>query len=480
MNAEAKVGAGLSVARMTNSHFHATTHRLVKNCQRILPAIVAAAVLAIIGISVRESSVAILIGFTTLCLSALLFSNSWKPDARCIYWTGFMVSIVVSVCLFFLMELKFGAPYYKGGSDDLSYERDARATASRLDTFDYSSIRGKIVQETHNSVGYVYFVSLLYRASDVVGGYHTMLPRMFNCMLVGLLGVVTFELSQKLGLDRARSFLAGLTVSIFPLISYNASFVFRDLLIALAVAVTVNLWTAPSRKAIHGRGLLQKFVLTGLMAACVYELREEHGLVILMIACAGSLWSYNMPKSTMRCMYAVSAIVTVLVGAFLAPAMIQKRANTLAEAHERYNGYRANSTSGLSRYVFRAQGPVKYPMRIGYALVSPLPNLGSLDQFWMSCGTIPQVLFMPFFFLGCVYAFKDPKFYPMLLAFSALFTGVAFFTFQYRQMVQYLPFGVILTYIGYREGYSRRKELSSYSKVIGLILVLAYLMLKLA
>jgi hypothetical protein len=151
----------------------------------------------------------------------------------------------------------------------------------------------------------------------------------------------------------------------------------------------------------------------------------------------------------------------------------------LGQSSDDYGVYRTGLSSGLAAHVFNSKTPVGYFMRIGYALISPFPTLNNgIEGILLSLGTIIQFIFLPFLLLGIFTSISENIRWMLILTFLFFFIGMAFFTFEPRQILQYLPFGILITAIGY-DKYERYKSGILFSMLsFGTLLMTIYLILK--
>ena len=150
------------------------------------------------------------------------------------------------------------------------------------------------------------------------------------------------------------------------------------------------------------------------------------------------------------------------------------------ESYAELRGGEGGTGGGLSLVVFESTlFPVGWLYRTLYALVSPLPvEFSSIDKAWQSIGTIVHLLFLPFWWLGILRAARDPGWRHVLVAFVALFIGMAMFTFTFRHITQYLPFAVLLTALGYENYRGRHTNVLFGMAGLGGVLGVMYLALK--
>lgn len=427
-----------------------------------------------------QASMAVLASCFLFGLAGVCVARWWgKREARLFMWV-YCSAVLAAIVLYVIYSGRYGTPYFAGGSDDLKYELNAKDAASSLGIFDYFSIRGRVVKQTHNSVGYVYLVSLLYRAGETLGGFHTMLPRFLNCLALGLLAIVTYRLGQRYGLTECTSARAALFVGFLPITVYTTIHTFRDTIVSLLTIWVVYVWSSRS-DTFSFRERIWLWLQTMVIVGIVSQLRRSQAVAILAIALVGDLLSSGhrvRPFST----EGMHRLVMVALCCITLVTIVQDEASEFIERlgllEESYARYRIGLSDGLSTYVFGAPAPLTYLLRAVYALVTPIPVLSrKLERLWLSIGTTIRYLFLPFLTAGIVLSLRDRAKRQLLSGFVLLFSGTAFISFTSRHVVQFLPYGALLTGIGF-ERFRRRKFAVWIAMVwFGFGLVLAYVVL---
>jgi hypothetical protein len=424
---------------------------------------------------------AIMIHFGLFGIVGVMISRTWgKKEARLFTWV-FSSAVLAALAIYLIYLQRYGLPYYVGGSDDLRYELEAERVASTLGVFDYSSIRGGVVKQGHNSVGYVYVVSLLIRSGELVGGFHTMLPRLFNCLALGLIAVVTYRIGKSFDLEENTSWWIGLFVGLSPIMVYNSVHTFRDTLISLLTIWVVYIWSTNREHRGIGRRLFL-WIQTAIAAVVASELRLPQAVAILAIALVGDLGASQrrVRPFSLEDLYRLAMLAVLLVVAlFFLPDSIVSFAQQLGVEQEKYTAYRTGLSDGLAAYVFGAPVPLNYLLRIAYALITPIPVLSlELDRLWLSAGTVIWCFLVPFLVLGFIHAIRDRSKLQLVGAFALLFGATAFISFAERHISQFLPYAALIAGIGLDRYRRNRAAIGITTLWLGLCLALAYLVLK--
>ncbi len=440
-----------------------------------IDAMIASAVIALFALF--ESSISTVLCYLLFGIVGFVVAQSWGASAARLYLCIYSIATIATVCLYFVYLNQYGVPYYFGGSDDLNYEQWGAETARLLGTFDYSAIRERVVRASHNSVGYVYLMSLLYRLGDGVGGFHTMIPRLFNAMCLGWIAVLTVGLAEKHRISKSMAFKLGTMVGLLPMIVYAAAHSFRDVPISLLSLLLIYLWTPREGRPPFKRWILL-WLLTVVMLLIIGEFRRFQAVAVFAVVILSNLITmFEMRRH--QWFYITVAAGVIFVGLYFYGNRLSGLTTELGEYQEHYTSYRSNRSDGLASYVFMTPPPFGYVLRIAYALIAPLPvPTMQLDRLWLSIGTMIQYLFLPFFSLGIIVSLGNRSKWPLISAFVLLFAGMALVSFSDRHIVQFLPYGAILAAVGYERFGKYRLSVWLLMGLTGIALIAAYIFLK--
>lgn len=428
----------------------------------------------------EEASVVPIFHFAFGILGYTIARRWGRAESRIFLW-AYCGATLAAIALFAVYNERYGTPYYVGGSDDLGYERAAQAVASYLDVYEYGEMTDVVEKQFHRSIGYVYLVSLLYRVAEPFGGFHTMLPRLLNCMAQALIATLTYRVARQYGLTDRSALWTALFVGFSPIMVYNAIHTFRDTIATLLILWVVYVWgTGTHRLHIWRRFFL--WVQTLIVAGFVSQLRVAQAVAILGIAAIGDLFLprgklrfssldslYRLALATVLCLVVFGLFWDDALGFLL----------RMLDAQARYTVYRVGLSDGLSAYVFGAPAPLNFILRVPYALVTPLPILStSPDRLWLSVGSLLWYFLLPFLIIGLVHTAGDRSKVQLLGAFVILFGGMALITFTSRHISQFLPFGTLIAGIGLERYRRYRTTIWLLTGWFGGCLVLAYTFLK--
>jgi len=435
--------------------------------------VVSVAVAAMFALSVDRA--AVFAAYVCFGAAGLLGARSGGTMAARIFLVVYGVAVVSAALLYVFYQGRYGVPYWLGGSDEIHFEAMGKAFADEFGVLDYGGIRRELVPAWHNSVGYIYLVGLLTKFGQLLGGEHTMVPRLFNASCLGVVAAGVHTLGLRLRLEPMTARVTALVVGCLPLMVWTSVQTLRDVVVAMLFVVLVLVWTPDVRQPEQRRPLLLAVLVTLLIVVAMVELRRAHAAVAALVAVVGFLAA---GRSRFRLVWLLWLVVLGIglgwLATRLSPILSADTAFFLWQA-ETYTSYRVEEVGGgLSAVVFQAPPPLGYVLRVLYAFASPIPIPGpNLDETWRDSGTIVHLMFLPFLLAGLGLAAKRTEWLVVLAAFAVLFVGMAMFTFQVRHIVQYLPFAALIAALGY-ERHSRWRD-DVFATVLGTLGAMAVL-----
>jgi hypothetical protein len=419
----------------------------------------------------------IIIAFLIFGILGFLLTSFVEPESNALYLLVYSISTIITVLLYFNYKEIYGSPYWGGGSDELMYEDLGKEFALNYGFFDYSSIRDELVVPWHNSVGYIYLIGILTKFSFFLGGDHTMIFRIFNSACLGILCVFVYSISRKVLSNRNIVVWTAAIVGMMPLMLWVAGQTLRDIIASLFLVIGTQVWVCNSFGK-HRIFTVTKIIITILLVVALFEFRKGQSFVLLVTATAGLL--VNSRYNNVVFKFLLSSVVLGGLLFFYFSVDGAKEIFQFSLQAEDYSVYRVEITGGgLSSAVFTSPPPFSYFLRTLYALMSPFPMMDfKAYSIFLSLGTIFQIFFIPFLFIGIRKSFEARYLQVLFLSFLLPFIGMSMFTFTIRHIVQYLPLGIILTSLGY-EHYHGNRKLVFYAMggFIGFLIII-YLCLK--
>ena len=402
--------------------------------------------------------------------------------ALLLFTLAYCWTVIFSIGLHQLYLAQYGVPYYVGGSDDLAYEKTA-LLARELPIFNYAALLNinlyeLNLQQVRGSIGYAYLVGLIVRLGDGLGGYHTILPRIFNGFLLGMLSIATYRVALRWQIDRTYAFWAALATGLLPIMTYTSAHIFRDTFMSLMMMLTVLLWAPTTHQDAFSRA--KRWLVTILFSVITYQIRPLQAGILVIVALVADVFVTARPRQALQRLFIMmgcGALVLLMVPSVR--ATVVALALRVPDMQGRYGDYRLGKADGLSTYVFSAGFPLGYILRTGYGLIVPLPiAYGTLDRALLSIETLIQYAFLPFTIGGLIIGVTHRRMWPLIAMFCGLYFGAVLITFTQRHIILYLPFGAILAAYGYTHLRRYRLPIWGGMAFAGLLLVAAYLFLK--
>lgn len=414
----------------------------------------------------------------------LLYCKDSETEKK-IFNTSFLFNLVVILIIAIIYTNKFGMPYYNGGSDDLNYENDASTIIRFLSIFDYHGMKSVLNTQFYDSIGYVYFLSLLMRIANVLGGYSTYIPRIFNALLVAIMCILLYRISVKnFKLSNKKSYLIAVYLSIVPINSYVSSHVFRDTIIEFCFVFLYYTWVT---KRIGKLTFIYNILATIGIYIIISQLRPPliYVYILFIVVLFMSFISKRLKKTLdkkRRSLFRYFQIVIILVsimGILIGSPYVYNRYLYYSDY---YTNYTLNAGNGLSNYIFNMPPPYSIIFRVMFLLVSPFPAFDNSINIFLTIGTGMQYLLIPFLVYGIILTFKDEDKFVLTFFFCITFIVIASTTFTFRHIVTFYPFMILLSFNGlfalYEKNKSRVKSIVASMIFIGTFLFVLYLVIK--
>ncbi|GAM16238.1 hypothetical protein SAMD00020551_4426 [Mesobacillus selenatarsenatis SF-1] len=305
------------------------------------------------------------------------------------------------------------------------------------------------------------------RFSNLVGEFHTLLPRIFNGFLVGLISVLAFSISTKyLNLNNKNSKILAFIIGVFPILGYTAAHTFRDIMLVFIIICTFYLWSQFKRNNFFGK--LLTVIVTVAFIVISLEIRAVVAYYLLVIP---FLFILRYSKLNIRSITQSLILLLILYVLFYEEFIL-----FFYNTYGRYSEYLVSGADGLSNLIFSMDlFPFGIIFRTAYAFITPFPNLEQIESLWLSIGTIFQLLFLPYLFI----AFKNNKYFELKIIFVLIFISIITTTFTFRHIVMYLPFAILLSGQAYFEsGREIKKTVLIISYTIFIFLFIFYSIIK--
>lgn len=435
-----------------------------KNVKLVIPNMIVCVVTFVLMLfyAFVYSSVSVVFCYFLLFLIFLIVPFKKSVVEMRLYFLAFNFAFSFSMVLFFVYIFRYEIPYLMGGSDDLEYERQGKIVSEFSGLYDRNAISDMIEYPGHNSLGYVYFLSLIIRCSDFLGGYDTMLPRLFNAAMLGYVSVITKRIVQRITEDRRYGLWAGLWAVFFPIMFYCSAHIFRDVLTLLLLMSTLYF-----SLEITLRPVVSRFYMFFSGAGCflfvvlMTQLRLFYVIPLLfMLLSAFFVVSARARFFKMWHLLPLLASVVAIYRVFIDIDIVSEAISLMVFYSDHLATGSRSSGDGLSLQIFLLPQPAQTLMRVVYAVFTPLPVwYEDIERNLLSLGTIIQVVCCGFFVLGFGGALKDYRYLPLVIGFSLVFSSYVFGTFTFRHITQWFPLALIVGFLGYSKHKQRVLEL---------------------
>ncbi len=384
----------------------------------------------------------------------LHIASRFGIKAKEIFAIIYCCNIIAVIFLYIVYFLRFGNPYYGGGSDDWFFEFHAGQVAEYLGVFDYHLIRGNIVSQFHNSVGYVYFVSILFRVAKLFGGFHTLVPRFFNSLLLGLIAILVFNLATtQMKLRKNICMFSAVYLGLSPLMVYYSAHTFRDTLVSFILITLIYSWSCVSK--FYSIKKLIVSVMTVFLVISLWEIRQFSAIMGIGLIGLTILFNQqcNQNSGKMNNIKYIGLITGLLVaiGLLYMNGTVTWFFERIQYLQSYYADYRIGQSNGLAYYVFSAPQPLGFILRLAYLAISPLPIITTrIERLLVDIGTIIQIFLLPFVGIGAWKMLREKYNLHILFAFLVIFCTIASTTFQGRHIIMYYPYACLVGSYGYQ------------------------------
>ncbi len=391
-----------------------------------------------------------------------LISKKILSDNGSVFFMSISIGILVSIFFYWYWEMFYGNVYFLGlKSDDWQY--DEFWTKGFLEVY---KLRLTKLSEhlnsiesglgiLHNSKGYVAVIIFLRYVASFFDGYHTLIPRILNVFILGFIAhyssLIAFHYNNNLKLKKN----VFLFVFFFPVMLFNSVHVFRDTIVGFII-VYIYYLLLTSRYS-----LLSIIKLIVSMIILYYFRKSTFFVVILMV-----LILYMKPK-TVNLKLGLS-ITLFLILAFIS---LQDLVINLTSKLTSYGELNAERLGNVGSKIFSLPLYIGVVPRFIYLIFTPVPNFSGFHQLYQSIGTILQIVFFPYLFVGIVKRGKID--FKLKIIFLLFFIGVAFSTATFRHVIMYLPLGIVIACLTYYDYKLSNKKMNNYLGYL-LLLLLAF------
>jgi hypothetical protein len=425
---------------------------------------------------INFSSVIVLFILTTL----ILLVSSFSVSSLVLFWTLFIIlkflikddklmtlfsftlGVIFMVGLYHYWTIFYGNSYFLGAmSDDWQYDiywtdgYISKYGISIYGLFDHLNDLEPGLGILHNSQAYVMFVIYIKYFASFFDGYHTFLPRMLNIFFLTLTAYYSSIIAYNQSLCIKTRRLTFLCVFFFPVLLFNSSHVFRDIIISF---ILIYIYYISSTNKFFSTQLIKIILLLIIL----FFLRRSTFLISLVII------SFNYTKITSINTKLISVImILIFIGVFYMYPYIQMSLNQI----EAYNEINAERFGTIGSAIFSLPLYLGFIPRYVYLIFTPIPNFSGFHQVFVSISAFIQIFSFPYLVQSFRLKNIDVK---IKLTFLILFSGVAFSSGDFRHVMMYMPFGIILTVISYIKIKKEKNFNNSYYRLIAFLFVMFF------
>lgn len=221
----------------------------------------------------------ILFSFILLKMVDFLLSEN-KESMYKLVACSWMIGMTSCLIIYYCYLIINGKPYIM--SDDLLFDEYWSNLCIDNNYYAVSHMIENREFANHNSIGYVLLITYLKRLSNLVGGYHTLIPRILNITLLNISALISVCIAKKcweITFNEEKKIFQW--ISLFPNCIYLCSHVYRDMLVTFLVVLVFYLWLGFRKRHILQKGII--IFITLLILNIIYYIREFMVLIILSI-----------------------------------------------------------------------------------------------------------------------------------------------------------------------------------------------------
>jgi len=427
--------------------------------------------LCISFLTLVENEISILVTYFLLFIVG--FAVSIKLGRILLFIFTWTCSILFMTFLAFNYLNIYGNYYWGSGSDELHYEEDGQYFADNFSLLQVNKIRGNVVKESHNSIGYVYLIAIEKRVTSLYGSFSTFIPRLYNTFFLCLSVLILSQLIELVLPGRSSNWYFSLTFALNPFVLWISVQVFREIVLLFLLLSGVYLVSnlVERNSGFRARDLFV-YLSIALIVILMYFLRDIHAVFFVIVTIMFILFNHLGRRAIIVLSFAFVFLILFVLSKYSGLYDFEM----LFLVYENYTNLR--SSGGLSSLVFSHSFlPFGWILRILYAFVSPLPVVYfPLYMASISIASLLHIYMLPYFFRG-LFKFKSTLFYYFSFLYFGYFLLMAFLTFTFRHIIYFLPFYYIIVYAGYLRAHNRRLKFILQSIVL-FVFALVYILIK--
>lgn len=437
-----------------------------------VPLVAVPVLLICAAVGIHEVAPAIpLAALALLAVSLLIlrWESGGDPDARLIQGTfawGYLIRIVCAIFVFYWLTSTRGEPFL-GGGDDAEYEWTGRELYRLWSQGDYT-----LPFYMRNNPGYFVVMAVICQVGEWLGGYHTLLPRIVNACIGGLVAPYLFLLARNV-VGRRVAVAASLLAMGYPEFIFYSAVQLRDILIVFLFVFAMSHLT---RFTVQGKTGGLVLALAGTIST--FYLRATYGYLLLggLAAClmasllfqGGKVRRHRWGKAAFLGV-AVFLLFSYLKGSESQNYLLANEGGTLLRPLEseyvsgQISQHRETKLSVAGDESLGAKFLTKIPFKIGFlvlplvAFIMPYPPWYALTvpdplMFAYFVNALAWTLLMPLGLIGLRAGWRTrfsgylPVLIPLVLVLVASCSG----GFQQRYKLPAMPFILVFAAVGWQ------------------------------
>lgn len=235
----------------------------------------------------------IFFSFVMLTVIDVLFPENKESIYK---WATYSWMIGMTICLiiYYCYLICNGEPYFM--SDDLLYDKYWSNLCIDNGYYTIGEMTKNEEFANHNSVGYVLVIVYLKRILKLVGGYHTLVPRILNITLLNITALVSIRIAKvcwEVNENEGKRIFQW--ISLFPNCIYLCSHIYRDMLVTFLVVLLFYIWLEFKKKNILQQSII--IIVTLFIISITYFIREFIVLIMIIIVFLNFL-DFNRKRHT--------------------------------------------------------------------------------------------------------------------------------------------------------------------------------------
>ena len=355
---------------------------------------------------------------------------------------GFIIRVISAIIIYYVLIQLRGVPF-RGGGDAEGYERWGRLLSERWNAGQY------IIPKMGANKGYFITSGIIHYTAQLIGRYHVLLPRFFNCFIGALIPVYVYKIAFRIYNENIAKTSAWISV-FFPNFILYSSVQLKDIIIVFLFVVIIF-----KMLEYFYTDKLINILIIGAAVFILYYFREIFSiLIIFVLVCTFFIYTFGKSDAGFnRGLYNKVVILTGTVALFifiyfigLEFGIVKFRSLAISARIDRYRYHSFGSFIGGEEYseslalslYSNMQGILRLIVFTGLLLIKPFPpwwallNNQPLKIFYFINGMF-WISILPFVIIGFITSIRK-KFvesFPIYLIFIVVLIVVAATFFGY-------------------------------------------------